>query len=145
MNFENLVLLADSNVEKTITIAKWFIRNNTKLKKVWVAYLNYKVDKNFAIILKDRIENVSGLIEVDYWVLRENTNFMKINQDIENKLKSTTGTFHLDYTGGNKMMAVGVHSAIKQYSEGATFSILDENEYKLFFDDDYRHQSEVLI
>lgn len=143
-NFSDLILLIGTSPLPNYVVIKYFIKNNPDLKRVWLIHTE---KNNIQEGTKDFAENIQNIIlrqepsrklEFNYVSLVNASSAFDIKHDLENKFFSKIingATFHLNYTGGTKSMAVHVYRNIeKQLENNCTYSYLDARTHKLMDD-----------
>ena len=152
MEFTDLILLVGTNPLPNAVVASYFIKNNAKLKKIWLVHSGENGTKKYAETLKEFIKNKSEKIKTDDRIVINNTAQKKSIKNAFDNLYSNISkgqTVHLNYTGGTKSMVVHAYRFVEGKKEfNPTFSYLDSNEFKLFFDiekqtDDLRNEVNI--
>ena len=122
-NFENLVLMMDGTSPlHNFVVADYFLQNNNNLKTIWLIHSEknaiqagaYEQAKNLEKVLRERWEGKHPRLKAPLRkvALSDVNNVDTIREDIEDKMLSRWqqgDTFHLNYTGGTKAMAIHVY------------------------------------
>jgi hypothetical protein len=147
-NFTDLVLLVGTNPLPNYVVAKYFIKNETNLQKIWLVHSeegNGQGTKEFSRYLKevltDEFSDLIKHIKFHEVALSDIGSAVSIVKDIRTKLlrdfssEFNTRSLHLNYTGGTKAMAVHVYRALEQDAgDRCSFSYLDARRFALVYD-----------
>lgn len=147
-NFTDLILLIGTNPLPNYVVAKYFLQNNDNLNRIWLVYSEGQssIGQNST---KEVAERIKGVIKKEF--SKRNLKFLHIpigdvslargiKYDLEDKIgyldDRDDRTFHLNYTGGTKSMAVHSYRTLEELlGRRCSFSYLDGREHKLKFDD----------
>lgn len=140
--FSNLVLLVGTNPLPNYVVAKYFLKNNQKLKRIWLVHsekrddIRQKGTKWLADNIKEVLTNeFQGKAKFNYCVLRNVSSAKEIENNIKEKLMQKLGnesSVHLNYTGGTKVMSVHIHRVLKEkLKDKIFFSYLDARTFCL--------------
>lgn len=147
-NFTDLVLLIGTNPLPNYVAAKYYIKCNAALQKIWLVHsekntgIKQQGTYELACNIKDVItEEFGSQIKFGYVSLVDVGFARDIAQDIKGKLISKLDrvrgeAVHLNYTGGTKTMAVHVYRTLeKELGLNCTFSYLNGRDFKMRHDD----------
>lgn len=155
-NFTDLVLLIGTNPLPNYVVSTFFLQNNNNLSHIWLVYSdsigNQDTTKHLAENIKCRIEVLlrdcprKQNLLFSYIPLINASSSQQIARDMDEHfifkiIKEHSRTFHLNYTGGTKAMAVHVYRSLEKYlnkdqkNNRCTFSYLNAREH-LILDDD---------
>lgn len=147
--FNHLVLLIGTNPLPNFVVADYFLKNNSKIKNIWLVYSeeNYlqggtnKQAANLEELIRKRWKDKHSSLEfpLEKIPLLDVSDAVKIRQDIQSKMlkrwKPSEG-FHLNYTGGTKAMATHTYICLQELKNyQRSFSYLDANNFRLIGDD----------
>lgn len=144
-NFSDLVLLVGTNPLPNYVIAKYFLKTNSNLKKIWLIH-SEKVDKQegtleFAANIRKVISKEFEPRKLDFEFIALNNvgSALAIKEDLEKKFFCKLPRdvkMHLNYTGGTKSMAVHVYRNMEQKLKNhCSYSYLDARTYMLKSDE----------
>ncbi len=141
-NFSDLVLLVGTNPLPNYVVAKYFLKNNKNLKKIWLLHSETRVDigqegtkwlaENIKEVLTEEF-NQKGL-KFNYCSLSNVSSAKETRNNINEKLiknLSNESNVHLNYTGGTKTMAVHSHRVLRENLKNVSFSYLDVRTFSL--------------
>lgn len=142
-NFTDLILLIGTNPLPNYIVAKYFLINNKQLEQIWLVcsekYSKQSGTKDIASNIKEVIKKEFNFNTFKEVLLKDVGSAIAIRQDLSknfNERASINSTFHLNYTGGTKSMAVQAYKFFEKYGEQCSFSYLDGRNFKLKGDDD---------
>lgn len=145
--FTDLMLLVGTNPLPNYVVAKYFIQKNEDLNCIWLLCSEEQesIDQNSTQEIGERIKDVlrhefcNRDLEFQFISIGDIGSARHIYYTIRNNIKDLTvgdRTFHLNYTGGTKTMAVHTYRTLeKLFKSNCTFSYLDGREHKIKFDD----------
>jgi len=135
------VLLVGTSPLPNYVVAKYFLKNNQGLKKIWLVHSEKRADigqegtKWFAENIKNVLtEEFNGKVEFNYISLRDVSSAKETQNNINEKLIGKLGSesnVRLDYTGGTKIMSVHIHRTLSEKLKNAFFSYLDVRTLRL--------------
>jgi hypothetical protein len=136
MDFNHLVLLIGTNPLPNYVVAKYFLNQDRKLKKISMIHTK----EVFAIAqrLQKVLKKEHPTLAFNYWGLTDPGHAALIRKEITKCLQSAGhDNLHLNYTGGTKSMAVQSYRTVfTETGPGqASFSYLDAHDFKLKADD----------
>ncbi len=146
LQFQHLVLLIGENPLPNFVAAKYFLdkdRKEKNLKNISVIHTKGKhgTEKN-AERLKLVLERMQGCsVPFHFCDLEDQGNARQVANDVLNKIPfGKNDTFHLNYTGGTKNMAVHAYLALFTHRSNhdftnCSFSYLDAEDFLLKHDD----------
>ena len=144
VNFDHLFLLIGTNPLPNFVVADFFLKQNQRIKKIWLVYS----EKNrFQSGTKEEADNLEKLIKqkhqghanlefpLEKTAISDVSNAMVIRSDIVQKmlpnLRGTKG-IHLNYTGGTKSMSTHVYWILRKLEDAEKeFSYLDARNFRL--------------
>lgn len=140
-DFTDLILLVGTNPLPNYVTAKYFLKNNEKLEKIWLVHSEQNFEarqestKDLADsikkVLKDELEKEGpNKKKINLVSLSDISSAKEIEKNIKEKLikkiRGEGGSIHLNYTGGTKSMAVHSYRTIEKEKVGkCSFSYLD--------------------
>jgi len=141
-NFTDLVLLIGTNPLPNYVVAKYFLRNNEKLERIWLIcsekHFKQSGTENIANNIKDVIKKEIKFDSFREVLLKDVGSATAILQNLSinfNERAFDYSNFHLNYTGGTKSMAVHAYKYFETYGKRCFFSYLDSRDFKLKDDD----------
>jgi hypothetical protein len=142
-NFTDLVLLIGTNPLPNYVVAKYFLTNNEQLEQIWLVcsekHSKQSGTEDIAGNIKEVIRKEFNFYTFKEVLLKDVGSASAIRQDLSINFierASNSSTFHLNYTGGTKSMAVQAYKFFETYGERCSFSYLDGRDFKLKGDDD---------
>ncbi len=149
-NFTDLVLLIGTNPLPNYVVAKYFLKNNSNLQRIWLVHTEernwQRGTREFAQylrgVLKEKLGSEVKHVKFNEVALSDAGLAKSIVEDIRSKLledflqERNTRRMHMNYTGGTKAMAVHVYRALEQeVKDRCSFSYLDARKFTLIDDD----------
>lgn len=153
-SFSDLVLLVGTNPLPNYVVAKYFLAQNSNLKRIWFFCSEGQQGEQGTYYLADNLEKVlqeeNGMDRVIFpkrLVIKDTGNAADILGRVSEmfadarKRFSDCSEFHLNYTGGTKAMAVHVYRGIERNVKTmpghvqCSFSYLDARDHRLKYDD----------
>ncbi len=158
-DFETLFLLVGTNPLPNYVVAMYFIMHNPSLKNIFLFYSEenlpqkgtYELANNLKELLKNKIlESKQSSSNKQYGTLNIQFHLEPIKDVsrgdiIENSVKKVLDkirhlSFHLNYTGGTKVMGLYTYRALERFRERksdvrCSFSYLDARKYSLVHDE----------
>ncbi|MGQ9558581.1 MAG: hypothetical protein ACUVTU_11610 [Desulfurispora sp.] len=150
--FDHLVLLVGTNPLPNYIVAKYFILNNNSPFQIHLicSRRNESIGQQGTLNIAQNLKNVltkefpEQIIKLSV-ELNDASDAQSIFQDmgkLDSFLQNHNSSWHLNYTGGTKSMAVHVHRYMNQRKDqlrSLTFSYLDSRSMQLKFDDSTLH------
>lgn len=144
INFTDLILLVGTNPLPNLVVAKFFIKENWKLKRVWFVYStdtsHYKDQIQKSI--REYEKTLANRSEINFEDIQlsdvRNSKVIKreIKEQIIDKIDKNI-KIHLNYTGGTKAMVIHSYRTLENaFKEKISFSYLDSEKFKIFDDED---------
>lgn len=140
-NFTDLILLVGTNPLPNLVTAKYFIKNNYKLNKIWFIYSEHT--ENYKDKLIKSIENIDDKERKNHdqeIEIQEIQVLERSHDDIQKKVKNLSEELnnkkvHLNYTCGTKSMVVHTYLVLKEeLKDKVSFSYLNPENFKIEFD-----------
>lgn len=159
----DLVLLVGTNPLPNYVVARYFVKSNSELKRIWLVHSesNETLKEQGTLELAENIRKVLETAKEMYDIrfemvsIEDISDAKKIKRDIKGKLIKRSckdASFHLNYTGGTKAMAVHVYRSLEtEKNEWCTFSYLDAREFRLkddekgYISDDLRKEISISL
>lgn len=145
-NFTDLVLLVGTNPLPNYVAIKYFLKCNRQMQQIWLVYSENtalqsgtgELADNIQAVIKDEFANSDFKLLFKFVPLNNVGSASSILRDLKRGFESPgNATFHLNYTGGTKSMAVQTYKYFFEvFGERCTFSYLDGREFKLKSDED---------
>lgn len=125
-------------------VAKYFLKHNKNLKRILLVYSEEVKNKQAGT--KEFAESITLVIKKEFSSNRSDLQFKHIPisdvgsastilKELQRNVKSegsSSNTFHLNYTGGTKSMAVQTYKYfLENFAQQCTFSYLDGRDFKL--------------
>jgi len=140
--FSDLVLLVGTNPVPNYVLAKYFLKSNPNLKKIWLVHSETRDDIGqegtdwLAKDIKEVLTNeFQGEVNFNFCSLRDVSSAKEIERNIKQKLVeklTQDAKIHLDYTGGTKVMSVHIHRVLNEKLKNkVSFSYLDVRTFCL--------------
>ncbi|GAB4263970.1 hypothetical protein [Thermincola ferriacetica] len=151
-SFSDLVLLVGTNPLPNYVVAKYFLAQNSNLKRIWFFCSEGRQGEPGTDYLADNLEKVlqeeygkDRILFPKRLVIKDTGDAVDILGRVEEMFKdarrfSDCSEFHLNYTGGTKAMAVHVYRGIEQQvgrmpgQVQCSFSYLDARDHCLKHD-----------
>jgi len=146
----NLVLIIGTNPLPNLVVANYLLNyNRERLSTIYLIYSENNRKQSGTLQLATNLESILRNeyhdIDVQKIPLSDVSNANKIIEDLNKAKWEKSSTYHLNYTGGTKTMAVHVYQYFKENFKDLVFSYLDARNYLLLFDDGrYKPESQDL-
>lgn len=136
MNFDHLILLIGTNPLPNYVVARYFIESVPSLKTIIAAHTPSTASIARRLETSLRKRQGASHIAFEYCGLSDPGNANKIRHELEERIfdqHSNEEHYHLNYTGGTKVM--GIHAYLTAFmaleSDKISFSYLDAREFTL--------------
>ena len=148
--FRHLILLIGANPLPNFVVAEYFLQINPNIETIWLIHsegnsLQAGTDtqaKNLEALLRKRWQGKHSRLRfpLEKISVSDVSDAATIRRDVERKMLkrwSCSDEFHLNYTGGTKVMATHVYLRLQeqQRQDQQPFSYLDANNFRLVGDD----------
>ncbi len=148
--FKHLVLLIGTNPLPNFVVADYFLKINSKIKTIWLVHSEEnrlqggtnQQARNLEDLLKKRWVNKHSSLTfpLEKISLSDVSDAVVIRREIEKKMlkRIASDSFHLNYTGGTKAMAIHTYLCLQELpsNQQRSFSYLDTNNFRLIGDDE---------
>ncbi|MGV8122534.1 MAG: hypothetical protein AB2L14_22480 [Candidatus Xenobiia bacterium LiM19] len=142
-DFTDLVLLVGTNPLPNYVVAKYFLKHNSYLKKIWLVHseknenISQEGTQEYAENLKNLLIKDHNTITFFFTALKDVSSSAEIRNSLRDKLSiSSESVVHLNYTGGTKAMGIHVYRYIESLntSKPTSYSYLDGRYFRLIQD-----------
>ena len=148
--FNHLILLIGTNPLPNFVVADYFLRNNRNIQSIWLIHSEenrlqagtYEQAKNLEMLLQKRWQKHHANLRfpLEKISLTDVSDAGTILREIETKMLKgwqSNQSFHLNYTGGTKAMAIHVCKRMQDFQKLGhhQFSYLDANNFRLVVDE----------
>ena len=142
-DFTDLVLLIGTNPLPNFVTAKYFVRTNKQLERIWLIFSEktkrHGETRDLAANIKRVIKEKLKFNSIEEIPLRDIGSVPAIRQDLMRNFSSRAignSIFHLNYTGGTKSMAVQTYRFFEGSGYQCSFSYLDGRDFRLKYDEE---------
>lgn len=153
MDFDCLVLLVGTNPLPNLIVANYFLKENPNLKSILLFYSKkdetinqnstFEITENLRKTLAKQIRSLNLEKQIDIFCssISNVSSGNKILSDFRRDaaiqiMQKQSYSFHLNYTGGTKILAIFSYLFFKQNWTNTTFSYLDARSHRIIFDDE---------
>ena len=148
-HFSDLLLLIGTNPLPDLVVAKYFLKYNSSLKRIWFIHSEKRNDINQKGTYREA-ENLKKLIQKQPDSQNISFEFVSLSnvsraKSIEKNLTeqcidnlSPDCSLHLNYTGGTKVMGTHIYRIIEKINKikRKSFSYLDARSFRIIDDDE---------
>lgn len=142
-SFTDLVLLIGTNPLPNYVIAKYFLKSNKQLERIWLICSGgtekHEETIDLACNIKEVIQKEFDFKAIEEVPLSDIGSVPRIRRDLSQNFSSRASdksVFHLNYTGGTKSMAVQSYKFFENFGRPCSFSYLDGRDYRLKYDEE---------
>ena len=142
-SFSDLVLLIGTNPLPNYVVAKYFLKNNKQLERIWLICSGgtprHEETIDLARNIREVIQKEFDFKAVNEVPLKNIGSVHSIMYDLRQNFTSRASgdnVFHLNYTGGTKSMAVQTYKFFESFGRQCSFSYLDGRDYRLKYDEE---------
>jgi hypothetical protein len=148
LDFTDLVLLIGTNPLPNYVSAKYFMKNNNKLKKIWMIcsenFDNQESTKDYAESLQKLLKD-DKLQFPELIFIEDVGSKSSIESGLEKIIKQVSNNkVHLSFTGGTKAMSAYSYSYLKSKVKSFSASYLSSRDFKIKCDCDDEFVSDNL-